>query len=230
MPGVCPPWLSCCTGSASRTGSTRAARLEELTRARSIEGWAYPRRLLDQRVEALVVEAAAHRPEGFAEFPHVAGHDMVVEGLPVRPRFDERHVIGSIALRERVEAEIARILAAAFGQLLDDAGPLVLEGGNDVDVGQDIDSPPARDRFVRDDGQADVQALVIRGAQEPLQLLPEFLGVGGPRVSVLGRRPFPCLHDREVIRTFGSMERVEANAAFFLPARVAEGHEKPAGF
>src|ERR1700752_40427 len=84
----------------------------------------YSSLLVDDAVEPLVVEAAAHRHQLLADLLLGCGHTVALERLLVGPDLDHRHVVGTADLRQRVEALVARALAPGFRGRFSEGAPV----------------------------------------------------------------------------------------------------------
>src|SRR5499433_3268932 len=70
-------------------------------------------------VPALVVECAGDRREHIAEFAGVGGKLVGVVGSLVGPKLHDGEMVGAVLLVHHVEAQVAAILAAALGEILE---------------------------------------------------------------------------------------------------------------
>src|SRR4029077_1556666 len=90
--------------------------------------------LVQRSIEPLVVERAGHGRELGAEILGLSLDEVVVVGCAVGPGLDYGEVVGPVGLLEYVEAQIAGLLAAVLGELLDRRDTVVLLWRDDVDV------------------------------------------------------------------------------------------------
>ena len=141
-------------------------------------------------------------------------------------------MVGAVGLGQRIEAQVARCLAAGRDQLrhqrvaaragllhLPLAGWKLLRR-DDVDMGEHIDRALARLRLLRRiaGDQTDMGALVERAIEHRLQRLAEGermrgLGVGVARVLI-----GPCLQDDEMVLAADPLQRLVAEIAGVLLA------------
>src|SRR5439155_8059577 len=95
---------------------------------------------IDCFVQALVVQRPAHRCEPVAEFAHVRGHAVRVEGLPARPDLDHGEMVRPVGLLHDLVAQVAVVAAARLAEALQQADGVVLARRDDIDVGHDVDA------------------------------------------------------------------------------------------
>src|SRR3954466_13578409 len=76
-------------------------------------------------VPALVIERASERGERRTKFPGMRGQLVRIVGFLVLPGFDDCEVVRARLLVHDVKAQIAGILSARFGELLERNGGFV---------------------------------------------------------------------------------------------------------
>src|SRR6478752_7054084 len=200
--------------SASRAASARKCSYRRFC---SIESRRHSPQagLLDQLVQPLVIQAAAHRKKRLAEFAGMWGAFVLLKsGLPA-PYLDQRQMIGPAALLQYVVAQHAGILRAVDAQLPDSGKALILFRANEIDVRQDIHGACAGYLGLADH-KAGVQALINWRCKIGLKLVMRLRRTRRRSVARLRLCVAPDFQDGELLRPPDTLENFKAAVSRLL--------------
>src|SRR6266568_982733 len=215
-------WLSVGTFHCAKASTGAARRAIAVT----VRFMCFP--LVENFVQAFVVERAGHPGELVAELALVRGHAVRVEGLARAPDLEHREVIRTVGLLHDLEAHVAGRGAVCLAQDLERDDGVVFLRRDHVDVGHAVD---CAGRVLHGaDRERIVEAVVGRCVAHGVELVAEFLGARCGHMGVPGALVLPGGGDHELARPDDATHYHGAQVSGRCAARVAIGLQERGGF